>query len=79
MFDLHPALDHRLGQRTGQRNIDRDHSGRSEIGIEALDQLQVDLALSLQIEFAFAGQMHCAGGGNIGVLAHQMELVDLEV
>ena len=78
MIDLHLALGKGLGKRACHRQINRDHAGGSEVGIEALDQLQVDPALCPQIKFAFAGQMHLAGGRNVSVLAHQMELVNLQ-
>src|SRR4029077_1707825 len=53
--DLQPALGEGLRHSAGNRDIHCDQSGRDEVRIEALDELEVGAALSPQIELTFSG------------------------
>src|SRR3989442_12362442 len=78
MVDAHTALSNRFGKRSRERQINRDHSRRSELGIEGLDQFQVHPPLRVHIQVTLPGEAHGTGGRNIRVVSHQGKLVDFE-
>src|SRR5438876_6678057 len=62
----------------GDSYIYRRNPRRSEIGIEALDEFQVDAALRTKIQLTFAAQLHRSGCQQIGALARETEFFNPE-
>src|SRR5882724_2663105 len=78
MVDAYTALSNRFGKGSRERQINRHHSRRSELGIEGLDKFQVHPPLRVHIQVTLPGEVHGTGGRNIRVVSHQVKLVDFE-
>ena len=54
-----------------------DYARRSEVGVEAGEQLQVEKAVGTKCDFALAGKLHRTMRSEVGPLSDEMKLLNI--
>ncbi len=75
---MQPALGRGFADRASERQIHRDLTRCREVGIQALNKLEIRVTLGAQVKVALTVQPYRATNRKIGAFTDQMKLLNAE-